>query len=110
MEIEIIDTKVFNRTEHEKNRYISHLERMTYVVCPRGVENFSIRVYEALKYGRVPVIIDTDMVCQKKSTGIEFLSECHINLLMICTVLSCATTSPKQRTILWNDNNWPFRQ
>ena len=35
---------------------------MTYVICPRGIENFSFRVYEALKYGRIPVIIDTEMV------------------------------------------------
>jgi hypothetical protein len=35
---------------------------MTYIICPRGIENFSFRVYEALKYGRIPVIIDTEMV------------------------------------------------
>ena len=61
-EIEIVDTNGFGGSDSEKNRYITHLESMTYIVCPRGSENFSIRTYEALKYGRIPVIIDTDMV------------------------------------------------
>jgi len=60
--IEILDTKGFTGSEQDKDRYIRHLEAMTYVICPRGIENFSIRLYEALKYGRIPVIIDTDMV------------------------------------------------
>lgn len=60
--VEIIDTPGFSGSECDINRFADHLERMTYIICPRGVENFSIRVYEALKYGRVPVIIDTDMV------------------------------------------------
>jgi hypothetical protein len=59
--IEIVDAR-FTGSEQEKDRYIRHLEAMTYVVCPRGLENFSFRVFEALRYGRIPVIIDTDMV------------------------------------------------
>lgn len=60
--IEIVDTQGFTGSEQDKIRYVKHLEAVTYVICPRGIENFSIRVYEALKYGRVPVIIDTEMV------------------------------------------------
>jgi hypothetical protein len=61
--IEIVDTQGgYRRSELDKDRYIRHLEAMTYIICPRGIENFSIRVYEALKYGRIPVIIDTEMV------------------------------------------------
>jgi len=60
--IEIVDTQHFALSEQDKARYIKHLESMTYVICPRGIENFSFRVYEALKYGRIPVIIDTEMV------------------------------------------------
>jgi hypothetical protein len=62
LEIEIVNTAGFSGTENEKIRYADHLKRMTYVVCPRGIENFSIRVYEALKFGRVPVIVDSWMV------------------------------------------------
>jgi hypothetical protein len=38
------------------------LQRNTYIVCPRGTENYSFRIYEALNSGRIPVIIDTDIV------------------------------------------------
>jgi len=61
-ELELVEAPGFWGTEQQKSQYAEHLARMTYVVCPRGIENFSIRVYEALKFGRVPVIIDTDMV------------------------------------------------
>jgi hypothetical protein len=33
-----------------------------FVFCPRGTGNFSIRFYETLYYGRIPIIIDTDIV------------------------------------------------
>lgn len=64
--IEVTDTKGFTGLESDKNRFIKHLQRATYIICPRGTENFSMRVYEALKYGRIPVIIDTDMVLPKE--------------------------------------------
>jgi hypothetical protein len=32
-----------------------------YVFCPRGAGNFSVRFYETLAMGRIPVIIDTDI-------------------------------------------------
>ena len=60
--IEIFDTRGPAQSEQDKARYVKHLEAMTYIICPRGAENYSWRVYEALKYGRIPVIIDTDMV------------------------------------------------
>jgi hypothetical protein len=61
--IEIVDTQGgYRRSQLDKDRYIRHLEAMTYIMCPRGIENFSFRVYEALKYGKIPVIIDTEMV------------------------------------------------
>lgn len=64
--VEIVDTKGFGGSNQDKQRFIEHLQRMTYVICPRGSENFSIRAYEALMYGRIPVIIDTDMVLPKE--------------------------------------------
>jgi len=47
--------------EAHKN-YQNHLLRNTYILCPRGYENFSFRFYETLSYGRIPVLIDTDTV------------------------------------------------
>jgi hypothetical protein len=62
LETEIVASQGYSGGETERKRFIDHLQRMTYVVCPRGLENFSVRVYEALAFGRVPVIVDTDMV------------------------------------------------
>ena len=60
--IEVVDRPGFSGTEQEMRKFVDHLINSTYVVCPRGIENFSFRIYEALRYGRVPVIIDTNMV------------------------------------------------
>jgi hypothetical protein len=60
--VEIVDTGGFDASEKRKQAFAEHLQRMTYVLCPRGCENYSFRVYEALRFGRVPVILDTDMV------------------------------------------------
>lgn len=64
--IEVVDQAGFGGTDQEKQTFSDHLIRNTYVVCPRGIENFSFRVYEALRYGRVPVIIDTGMVLPRE--------------------------------------------
>lgn len=60
--LEIVDTAGFDGSESSTRAFADHLLRTTYVLCPRGCENYSFRVYEALRFGRVPVIIDTDMV------------------------------------------------
>jgi hypothetical protein len=52
----------YTRTSEEKKNYQNHMLRNTYIFCPRGFENFSYRFYEALAYGRIPVLIDTDTV------------------------------------------------
>jgi hypothetical protein len=61
IDLEILDTD-FAGTAQQLNAYEEHLLRSTYVLCPRGTENYSFRAYEALSFGRVPVIIDTDVV------------------------------------------------
>lgn len=62
LELELIEKKELKASAVEKEEYREHLLRSTYVVCPRGTENYSFRIYEALNYGRIPVIIDTDVV------------------------------------------------
>jgi hypothetical protein len=52
----------FSGTSAELSEYRTHLTSNTYVLCPRGTENYSYRIYETLAYGRIPVIIDTDIV------------------------------------------------
>jgi hypothetical protein len=60
--VEIVNTGGFDESANKKQAFADHLRRMTYVLCPRGCENYSFRVYEALRFGRIPVILDTDMV------------------------------------------------
>ncbi len=66
IELEIVERTKFEASEREIDEYIGHLERSTYIICPRGTENYSYRVYETLSRGRIPVIIDTDVVLPKE--------------------------------------------
>ena len=45
-----------------RQEYIDHLMRNDYILCPRGGGNYSHRVYETMAAGRIPVLIDTDLV------------------------------------------------
>jgi hypothetical protein len=60
--LQIVDTAGFDGSEASTRAFADHLLGTTYVLCPRGCENYSFRLYEALRFGRVPVIVDTDMV------------------------------------------------
>jgi hypothetical protein len=40
--------------------YFRNISESDYVLCLRGGGNFSVRFYEALMMGRIPVLIDTD--------------------------------------------------
>jgi len=51
------DNKVRIRRE-----YYSNLLKNKYTFCMRGAGNFSYRFYEALSFGRIPVLIDTDTI------------------------------------------------
>lgn len=46
--------------EHKMVDFNETMETSEFVMCPRGNGNFSIRFYEALLSGRIPVIFDTD--------------------------------------------------
>lgn len=48
------------QTAHEKE-FLDNMESCAYQLCIRGAGNFSHRFYETLMYGRIPVIIDTDI-------------------------------------------------
>lgn len=53
-----------NRTLMEESRaeYVENLFASDYVLCTRGSGNYSIRFYETLSSGRIPVFVDTDCV------------------------------------------------
>ncbi len=42
--------------------YAAHLAASDYVLCVRGAGNYSIRLFETMAMGRVPVIVETDLV------------------------------------------------
>lgn len=44
-----------------RDEYLHNLFSSDYILCVRGAGNFSIRLYETLAAGRIPVIVDTDL-------------------------------------------------
>lgn len=48
--------------DRQKNHYLKTLLRSKFIVCPRGAGTASIRSFETLAAGRVPVIISDDWV------------------------------------------------
>lgn len=50
-----------NKDAHETTlEFYDNLKSCPYIVCVRGGGNFSVRFYEALAMGRIPVFINTD--------------------------------------------------
>ncbi|MDZ4284814.1 MAG: exostosin family protein [Patescibacteria group bacterium] len=45
-----------------RREYIENMRESDLVLAPKGDGNFSVRFYEALSMGRIPIVIDTDMV------------------------------------------------
>lgn len=55
-----------------KREYAKNLADTTFVLCPRGVAPSSYRIFEAMKAGRVPVILADDWVAPVGPTWNEF--------------------------------------
>jgi hypothetical protein len=51
-----------SKTVDLRKQYLDNILQSDYVLCVRGLGNYSIRLYETLCLGRIPVIIDTDLV------------------------------------------------
>lgn len=47
--------------EEVRERYIRSLKESLFTLSPRGDGNFSLRFFETLSVGRIPVLIDTDV-------------------------------------------------
>lgn len=45
-----------------RREYVWNMLESDYVLCVRGIGNFSYRLYETLSIGRIPVFVDTDCV------------------------------------------------
>ena len=49
-------------SEQARAEFLQNMLESDYILCSRGMGNFSYRFYEALSCGRVPVFVDTDCV------------------------------------------------
>lgn len=51
----------FNRTSHPVTlEFYNNIKESDYILCYRGAGNFSVRFYETLAMGRIPVLVNTD--------------------------------------------------
>ena len=50
------------RLEHSRREYVENMLGSDYVLCVRGLGNYSIRFFETLSCGRIPVFVNTDCV------------------------------------------------
>lgn len=48
--------------EQQRTEFIDNLVNSDYVLCVRGYGNYSVRLYEALCCGRIPIFVNTDCV------------------------------------------------
>lgn len=52
------------KTDEDRERttleFLKNINDLPYTFCLRGVGNFSVRFYETLAMGRIPVVVDTD--------------------------------------------------
>ncbi len=49
-----------------RKEYVDYMINSDFVLAPKGDGNFSVRFYEALALGRVPILIDTDCVLPRE--------------------------------------------
>jgi hypothetical protein len=66
--------------------YYENLRNSDYVICVRGGGNFSIRLYETLMMGRIPIFVNTDCILpqedkidwKKHVVWVEWINRKHI--------------------------------
>lgn len=52
--------KTLVQKKKSETEFTDNMYRNPYTFCMRGVGNFSVRFYETLAMGRIPVLLDTD--------------------------------------------------
>jgi hypothetical protein len=58
----MVEGKQAQSSEQQRQDYLQDLWDSDYVLCVRGQGNYSLRLFETLAMGRIPVVIDTDLV------------------------------------------------
>lgn len=51
----------------QRREFVQNMAASEFALCVRGIANCSIRLYEAMCMGRIPVVLDTDMVFPAQS-------------------------------------------
>lgn len=51
-----------NKRKYMENEFETNIKNNIFTFCYRGRGNFSLRFYEVLMYGRIPILINTDSV------------------------------------------------
>ena len=54
--------KTISNFKQQRKEYINHLASSDYILCIKGDGNFSLRFYETLSMGKIPILIDTEVV------------------------------------------------
>ena len=93
-----------NSKHKTKTLFYNNLLSGSFALCIRGLGNFSYRFYEALSFGRIPVLINTDCVLPFENTiewskHIISVNENQIHLLP--DLISGCNISPASNRKLW---------
>jgi hypothetical protein len=78
------------------NLFNNNIKNSEFTFCPRGNGNFSIRFYEALKSGRIPIILNTDN---------ELPFEKYIDWNKICVITENEDTLINDILYFFNNND-----
>jgi hypothetical protein len=59
----LVDNSYYRKADKSAyfGEYIDNIYSNLYTICCRGTENYSVRLYETLCLGRIPIIVDTDI-------------------------------------------------
>lgn len=65
-----------NKSKHQTTlEFYDNIQESQYVVCVRGGGNFSVRFYETLAMGRIPILVNTDCLLPLANT-IDWKKHC----------------------------------
>lgn len=59
--------------EQARREYTENMRGSDFVLAPKGDANYSVRFFEALSFGRIPILVDTD-VCLPLEEEIDYSS------------------------------------
>lgn len=106
------------KTQEEKNKttleFFDNLKNSHYIFCMRGGGNFSVRLYETLAFGRIPIFIDTDSILPLEQT-IDWSKHCLIikenDILKVTSkILNFHTSLNEEQFLEMQKSNYLLRE